>query len=159
SRIENEVDKIKVHLKENETITLNEIEKYIGISKEYNVFELINAISFKEKAKSFTITKKLSENEKDHSIFQSLGLIYTLFSNLLILHGLKDRSNTNIIKELKINPYFVNNYKIAASNYTLKKTASIISYLRETDANKKGIDSGLVSDYNAYKELLFKIFN
>ncbi|MFA9290289.1 MAG: DNA polymerase III subunit delta, partial [Solirubrobacteraceae bacterium] len=47
SRIENEVDKIKVHLKENETITLNEIEKYIGISKEYNVFELINAISFK----------------------------------------------------------------------------------------------------------------
>ncbi len=158
SRIENELNKLKINLKPQEIITCNTIEKYIGISKEYNNFELTKAIGNKDKLKSYSIVKNFSENEKDNPMVVVLSLLYTLFSNIIILHAIKDKSARNIAISLKTNPYFISDYQTAAQNYPLKKATAIISYLREADAKKKGVIVGSFSDFDIYKELLYKIF-
>ena len=159
SRIENEINKLKINLAENQVISCELIEKYIGISKEYNIFELTKAIGSKNSLKTFTIAKKFSENEKENPMVVVLSQIFVLFSNVIIFHGLKDKSVKNIASSLKINPYFVSDYQVAAQNYPIKKATAVISYLREADAKKKGVETSVISDFDIYKELLFKILH
>jgi DNA polymerase III subunit delta len=158
SRIENEINKLKINLAEKAIISCESIEKFIGISKEYNIFELTKAVGKKEKLQSFTIVQKFSENEKDHPMVLVISQLYALFSNVILTHTLKDKSIKNMVALLKINPYFVSDYQVAAQNYPLKKATAIISHLRNADAKKKGLENA-ESDFNIYKELLFAIFN
>lgn len=159
SRMENELEKLKIVVGEG-LITSEVIEKNIGISKDYNNFELRKAVETKDAAKAFKIAKYFSQNPKDNPLVVTLTILYQCFSNIIIYHTLTDKSQVNVAKELGISPYFVKDASTAAQNYPLKKATRIISLLRETDVKSKGVGStGNVTDGELLNELLFKIFS
>ena len=158
-RIYNELQKLKI-LAETGNITPEIIQKNIGISKDYNNFELRNAIETRNAVKAFKIANYFSQNPKDNPQVVTLSILYQTFSNIIVYHTLSDKSQSNVAKELGLHPFFVKDAATAAKNYPLKKATRIISLLRETDVKSKGVGStGNVSDGDLLNELLFKIFN
>lgn len=158
-RIYNELQKLKI-LAETGNITPEIIQKNIGISKDYNNFELRNAIETRNAVKAFKIANYFRQNPKDNPLVVTLSILYQTFSNIIVYHTLSDKSQSNVAKELGLHPFFVKDAATAAKNYPLKKATRIISLLRETDVKSKGVGStGNVSDGDLLNELLFKIFN
>ncbi len=157
SRIVNELEKLAILV--SDCITVEDIEKNIGISKEYNNFELQKAIGTKNVLKANRIIYYFGQNSKDNPIVLTLGVLYNYFSNLIMYHSLSDKSKMNVSKELKINPFFVQDYQVAAVNYPLKKSVQVISYLREADLKSKGLGAHNLSQREILKELLFKILH
>jgi len=160
SRISNELDKLVIVLADNtKIITSLDIEKNIGISKEYNNFELQNAIAVKDVLKANRIINYFSDNQKNNNIVQTLSILYLFFSKILIYHSLSDKSGNNIAASLKIPPFFVKEYESAARNYTASKVMQVISQLREYDAKSKGFGNVSAGPGELLKELIFKILH
>ena len=158
-RIFNELQKLKI-LADDGKITPEIVEKNIGISKDYNNFELRNAIENRNAPKAFSIAHYFSQNPKDNPLVVTLSILYQTFSNIIVYHSIADKSQGNVAKELGINPFFVKDAAVAAKNYPLKKATRIISFLREADVKSKGVGaSGNITDGNLLQELLFKIFH
>ncbi|HQW70101.1 MAG TPA: DNA polymerase III subunit delta [Flavobacterium sp.] len=158
SRIANEITKLEIILPKGSVISPNDIEVNIGISKDYNVFELRKALGDRNELRSFQIVNYFANNPKDNPMVLVVAQLFSFYSNLLSLHGLKDKSPGNIAKTLGVNPYFVNDYVLAAKNYPMKKVSAIISSLRDIDGKSKGVGAANLSDADLYKELLVKIF-
>ena len=157
SKISNELDKLKIILPQGHTITAKDIEDNIGISKDYNNFELRKAIGEKNQLKAYQIITYFSQNPKDNPIVVTTGLVFGFFSQLLQYHGLKDKSKANVAKVLKINPYFVSDYDVAIRNYPMRKVSTIVSALR--DVKSKGVGANSLSQNDLLKEMLIHIFN
>ena len=157
SRIHNELEKLQVVLPKETEITPELIEKHIGISKDYNNFELKKAIGEKDVVKATKIITYFSQNPKDNPFVVTIALLHTFFSQLLQYHGLHDHSPRNVASALRINPYFVDEFQVAARNYPMKKASRVISYLREMDLKGKGVESVNLSQADLLKELLVKI--
>ncbi len=157
SRIHNELEKLEVVLPKNTEITPEIIEKHIGISKDYNNFELKKAIGEKDILKATKIITYFSQNPKDNPFVVTISLLHTFFSQLLQYHGLHDHSARSVASALRINPYFVDEFQIAARNYSMKKSSRAISALREMDLKGKGVGSYNISQSDLLKELLVKI--
>ena len=158
-RIYNELQKLKI-LAQDAKITPELVERNIGISKDYNNFELRNAIETRNAKKAFSIIKYFSQNPKDNPLVVTLSVLYQTFSNIIIHHSLTDKSQANVAKELGIHPFFVKDATTAAKNYPLKKATRIISLLREADVKSKGVGAtGNTSQGDLLQELLFKIFS
>lgn len=159
SRIENELEKLKLIISDGK-ITPEIIEKNIGISKDYNNFELRKAIEMRQAEKAFRIVHHFSQNPKDNPLVMTLSIFFQLFSGIIVYHTLTDKSQQNVAKELRIHPFFVKDTAAAANNYPLKKATRIISLLREADVKSKGVGaSGNVTDGDLLKELIFKILS
>lgn len=159
SRIENELEKLKLIISDGK-ITPDIIEKNIGISKDYNNFELRNAIETRNAEKAFRIAHYFSQNPKDNPLVMTLSILFQLFSGIIVYHTLADKSQSNVAKELRIHPFFVKDTAAAAKNFPLKKATRIISLLREADVKSKGVGaSGNVTDGDLLKELIFKILS
>ena len=157
-KIANELDKLQLLLKTGASITPEAIEKNIGISKEYNNFELQKAIGQGNQTKAYRIIHYFGQNPKDNPIVVTLSLLYSFFSKLLQYHGLADKSRSNVASALRIAPFFVPEYQMAAANYPMKKVSKIIAYLRETDLKSKGIGASNLTVKDLLQELLVKIF-
>lgn len=157
SRINNELEKLKVVLPKDSEITPETIEKHIGISKDYNNFELRKAIGEKNFLKATKIMRYFASNPKDNPFVVTITLLYNFFSQLLQYHGLQDRSPKNVASVLRINPYFVSEVQTAAKNYPMKKVSRIVSNLREMDMKGKGVGAQNLSQEDLLKELLAKI--
>jgi DNA polymerase-3 subunit delta len=158
SRISNELDKLAIILPEGSTITPKHIEDNIGISKDYNVFELRKAIGEKDQLKAYKIADYFTQNPKDNPLVVTTGLVFGFFSQLLLYHGLKDKSPGNAAKVLKVNPFFLKDYDIALRNYPMKKVSAIVSALRDIDVKSKGVGANSISQGDLLKEMLVKIF-
>ena len=158
SKISNEIDKLAIVLPSGSTITPEEIEKNIGFSKDFNIFEFQKAIGQKNVVKSYSIAYYFHENPKDHNVIAVTGILFSFFSKLLQYHGLKDKSPKNAASLLKVSPYFVGDYELAAKNYPMRKVSQIVASLRDIDVKSKGVGSTL-NDKELYKTLLFTIFN
>lgn len=157
-RIHNELNKLKV-ISPDGKITPEIVERNIGISKDYNNFELRNALETRNAPKAFQIAKYFSENPRDNKLLVTLGILYGAFSNIIVYHTLADKSQQNVAKELKIHPFFAKDASVAAKSYPLKKATRIISLLRDTDVKSKGVGaSGNVSEHDLLNELIVKIF-
>ena len=159
SKISNELNKLKIVLPEGTQITPELIEENIGISKDYNNFELHKAIGSRDILKANRIIKYFGENPKDNPMVLTVGFLHTYFSKLLHLHGLKDKSPRSVASALKISPYFTEEYITAARNYPMKNVSAIISTLREFDVKSKGVGSNAVPQKDLLKELLVRIMN
>lgn len=159
SRIANELNKLEIILPKGSKISPAHIEENIGFSKDFNVFEFRKAIGEKNQFKAYQIADYFAKNPKDNPLVLTTGLVFSFFSALLQYHGLKDKSQSNVARELKISPYFVNDYISAAKNYPMKKVSSIIAALRELDVKSKGVGANSLSDSDLLKEILVKIFN
>ncbi len=158
SKIANEVDKLAIVLPQGATITPEIIEKNIGFSKDFNVFEFQKAIGSRNVPKAYTIAYYFHENPKDHNIIMVNSLIFSFFSKLLQYHGLKDKSPRNVASVLKINPYHLTDYDVALKNYPMRKVSQIIAGLRDMDVKSKGVGATL-NDRELYKSVLYTIFN
>jgi len=159
SKINNELEKLKTLLPEGTQITPEHIEENIGISKDFNNFELRKAIGYKDVLKAQRIVKYFGDNPKDNPMVVTVGLLYNYFTQLLKLHGLKDKSPRNVASVLKIHPYFVDEYLTAYRNYQMKELSSAVSLLREFDVKGKGVGANAVSQADLLKELVAKLMH
>ena len=89
----------------------------------------------------------------------TVSVLFGFFSKLLIYNTLNDKSQGNVAKELRVNPFFVKDYAQAAQIYTVRRCSKIIAFLREYDLKSKGVDSGQSSEYDLMRELIFKIMH
>ena len=157
SRINNELEKLKLVLPQSSQITPEDIEKHIGISKDFNNFELKKAIGERDVQKATRIINYFIRNPKDNPFVVTVTLLHTFFSQLLQYHGLKDHSPKNVASVLRINPYFVGEFQTAARNYPMKRASQIISELRELDLKGKGVGASNMPHEELLKELLARI--
>ena len=157
SKISNELNKLKIVLPEGTQITPELIEENIGISKDYNNFELHKAIGARDVLKAHRIVKYFGDNPKDNPMVVTVGFLHTYFSKLLHLHGLKDKSPRSVAAALKISPYFTEEYIMAARNYPMKKVSSIIGMLREFDVKSKGVGANAIPQKDLLKEMIVKV--
>ncbi|MBU2946698.1 DNA polymerase III subunit delta [Zobellia uliginosa] len=157
SRINNEIEKLQLVLPKQSEITPAEIEAHIGISKDYNNFELKKAIGERNVLKATRIINYFAQNPKDNPFVLTVTLLHSFFTQLLQYHGLNDHSPKSVASALRINPYFVGEFQTAARNYPMRKVSGIISALREMDLKGKGVGGNVNSQADLLKELLVKI--
>jgi DNA polymerase-3 subunit delta len=159
-KIVNELDKLIITLPAAKpVITTGIIEKNIGISKEYNNFELQKAIGDRNILKANMIVHYFADNPKDNPIMLSIASLFGFFSKLLTFHYLTDKSKNNVAAVLKVNPFFVKDYESAASKYNVNKTVQIISLLRTFDLKSKGFCDPGTEPGDLLKELVFRILH
>jgi DNA polymerase-3 subunit delta len=158
-RINNEIEKLQIILPAETTITPLHIEQNIGFSKDFNVFELRNAIGERNQLKSYQIVEYFANNQKEHPNVMTFSLVFGFFVQLLQYHGLKDKNPKNAAAVLKVNPYFMKDYDVALRNYPMKKVSQIISALRDVDMKSKGVGANGLSHSDLLREMLYKIFN
>ena len=156
-RIVNELNKLTLMLPQGIEITPSHIEEHIGISKDYNNFELKKAIGERNVLKATKIVSYFAQNPKDHPFVLTVTLLNMFFTQLLQYHGLKDHSPKSVATTLRINPYFVDEIQTAARNFPMKKVSQIISHLREMDLKGKGVGATNINQADLLKELLVKI--
>ncbi len=159
SKVSNELDKLMINLPPKSEITVEHIQTNIGISKDYNVFELQTAIGSKEVLKANRIINFFSSNEKEHPMVMTITSLYGYFCKMLTYHFLQDKSKASVASALGVHPFFVGDYEKAAKNFSLVKLKSIFGYLREYDLKSKGVDRGSASEGELLKELVFKIMH
>ncbi len=134
------------------------VERNIGISKDFNVFELQSALIAGDVVKANRITQYFASS-KDHPMVKELGILYGFFANLMIYHYLPDKSDRVAASALGVSPFFVKDYAAAAKRYSAGKTFAIIGYFREIDARSKGINNPSAKDEDLWKELIYKILH
>jgi len=158
--IVNELDKLVIGKPAGtNTITPELVEKNVGISKDFNNFELLNALITKDVFKANQIVFYFEQNPKNNPLVLTLTVLYNFFSNLMVYYYLKDKSQGAVARDLGVNPYFVKDYQAAAKNFTGWKTMEIISLLRTYDAKSKGVENSSASDGELLKELVYKILH
>lgn len=158
-RLSNEINKIAINLKEGDEITPELIQKYVGINKDYNVFELQNAITHGDVLKANRIVNYFGANIRAHSIIPMIAVLYSYYSKLLLLHSAKDKSDGGLARTLGLPPFIVKDYKKAAARYPLVKVMECVSLLRQADLRSKGVDSGSMPQEEILKELVFKLMH
>jgi DNA polymerase-3 subunit delta len=159
-KIVNELDKLIITLPEGKPIiTTSLIEKNIGISKDYNNFELQKAIGEKKILKANMIVQHFANNPNDNPITLTISSLFAFFSKLLTFHNLSDKSQNNVAAALKVNPFFVKEYEASAVKYNLSKTVQIISLLRTFDLKSKGFGDPGTEPGDLLKELVFRIMH
>ena len=135
------------------------VQRNIGISKDYNSFELQNAFVRKDILKANRITQYFAANPKEHPIQKELPAVFNFFSNLMIYHYLRSKDDRSVAQALGINVFFAKDYAAAARQYPAGKVFKIIGYIRDTDARSKGFGGVNVSDADLWKELVYKIMH
>ncbi len=158
-QIATELDKLAIAFpKGKRELTTDDIELYIGISKEYNNFELRQAVVSRDVAKAFKIAKYFSKNESKYPVQAVLPLLFNYFTNLLAVYYLAQRDERTIATTLKISPYQVNDYLLGLQNYSIMATFNIIHQIRMSDALSKGVD-GTATSSQVLIDLLSYIFS
>lgn len=158
SKISNEVEKLMLNIGKETTIDTDLIQKNIGISKEYNVFELQKALAVRNVFKCNQIINYFADNPKANPMVMVMANLNAYFTKILKYHYLQNKGDA--AKELGVNPFFVKDFELASRSYNLNKTFDIISMLREYDLKSKGVDStGNTTDGELLKELLFKMLH
>lgn len=159
-KIANELDKLIITLPAGKpVITTALIEKNIGISKDYNNFELQKAIGERNVLKANMIVQYFANNPKDNPIFLTIASLFSFFSKLLLYHSVTDKSKANVASVLKINPFFVKDYESAAAKYNSAKTVHVISLLRTYDMRSKGFEDPGTEHGDLLKEMIYKILH
>jgi DNA polymerase-3 subunit delta len=156
ARMANEVEKLLVNLPEGKKIDENDIEKYVGISKEYNVFELQNAIGQKDITKVMRIITYFSANPKAGPIQMVLPALYNFFSKMSIVFGVKG-GEKEIAAAIGVHPFFVKDYMNAARQYGADGTEKAILLLHAYNLRSIGINDSGVEDGELMKELVYKM--
>jgi len=158
SKISNELDKLTLILPKETIINDNHIEENIGISKDFNNFELLKAIGDKNVLKANRIINYFVDNPKNNPTVMTISLLNNFFTKLLLFHGLQNKSKDAVSKALGVNIYFVEDYFLASRNYPMRKVAQIIAFLRDADVKSKGVGANQTQG-DILKELIFKILH
>jgi DNA polymerase-3 subunit delta len=158
-KIANELKKLTIALPKNKSIDDADVERNIGISKDFNVFELQNAIGNRDVLKANRIVNYFGDNTKENPLLVTAINLYGYFTKLIKLHCTQDKSQGNLARVLGVAPFFVRDYQTAARNYPPQVCIRNISILREFDMKSKGYDSGNTSEKDLYREMIFKLMH
>jgi DNA polymerase III subunit delta len=159
-KIGNELEKVFISLPSGSLITADIIERNIGISKDFNMFELQSAIARNDIAKATRIALYMGDNQKENPLVVIIAVLYSFFSRLMKLHfASPSLKQQDVAVLIGVNPFFVKEYQEAARHYDPRKTVQVIEMLRSADLKSKGLDSGSVSNSDLLKELVFKILH
>ncbi len=160
SKIENELEKLFITLPQNsKKITAEHIEQYIGLSKEFNRFELTKALGERNILKANRIVDYFAKNPGSNPMVLTNTAIFQYFAKIFRIHFLTDKSNSNVASELGLNPFFVDEYKNASKIYNPRKCVDIFSLLREYDLRSKGLNNETTDNGELLKELVYKIMH
>ncbi len=160
SKVANEIEKLLLNVAASQEIGPAEIERNIGISKDFNVFELNTALSKRNAVKAFQIVNYFAANPKSNPIPVVIGSLGTYFTKILKYHYLPDKASAVAAKALGVHPFFVKEYEFAARNFNRRKTFEIIHLIKEYDLKSKGMNVGqLTSSGDLMSELIYKILN
>ena len=159
SKITNELDKLMLVVNKKEQITTKLIEYHIGISKDYNVFELQNALGKRQVVKANRIINHFAANPKNHNIVPVIGALFSYFQKIMVYHFLEDKSPKSAASVLKVNPSFVSQYQTTAQNYSTRQLFFIFEHLKDYDLKSKGVNNKSTTHEGLLKELIFKILH
>ncbi len=159
SRIDKEVDKIIINLGDRKNITEEEIEKYVGISKEYNVYELQNAMARKDLSKAIRIIQYFDANPKAAPIQLVLPTLYNFFSKVIMLFSLSSSDEKAAASAIGVNPFFMKDYLLAAKNYTATGAEQALLLLHFYNLKTVGVNDAGTEDASLMKEMVVKMMN
>lgn len=155
----NEIDKMLINFKEKVQIDETIVQRYVGISKDYNVFELQKALISKDVVKANRIVNYFDANEKKNPIIPIIAVLFSFYSKLLIAFHARDKSERNLASVLKVNPYFIKDYLYALKIYQPGQVINNIHYIRQADLRSKGVDNTSAGEGEILKELIFKLLH
>lgn len=162
AKIANELDKLSLNLPTGTAINTAHVQEYVGISKDYNVFELQKAFAVRDLPKIARIREYFAANIRKNSLIVTISSLFAYFSKVYMLHALKGSPDAELLKALDLrSDWFLKEYKIAANNYSLPQTIRVIALLKEYDLRSKGVDTDTTNTDEAelMKELFWKILN
>lgn len=159
TKITKEVEKLAIVLEKGTQISDIHIEENIGISKDYNVWELKSAIQERQVKKALEIAKYFDQNPKATAGVVVVSTLFELFKQLMFMHFSKSSSDQDIASALRMNPFIVKKTRQATKIFPVKKTAKNIAILQEFDLRFKGINRGAATDGELYKELIYRLLH
>ncbi|GLR15582.1 DNA polymerase III subunit delta [Portibacter lacus] len=160
SKINNEIGKLALRLEKGETINAQHIEEFVGISKDYNIFELQNALGKRDKVVSFRIVEYFASNEKKNPLIVSINSLYGYFTKVWQTQSLSSLDDKSLASKIGVfSSFFMKDYRLAARNYSKDKLKRILLDLQEYDGYSKGVDRRNPDQGDLLKELVFKILN
>lgn len=160
SKVSNELDKLAINLAPGTEVNEKHIQEQIGISKEYNVFELQKALGSKNVVKSNRIINYFISNPKKNPLVVVVGTLFNFFSKVYLTHFLKNSSEREMMEKLGVrHAFFLKDYKLAARNYPYQQSQAVISILKEYDLKSKGVERVNATDGDLMKEMIFKILH
>lgn len=155
----NEVGKMLINFDGATQVTTEHISKYIGINKEYNNFEFLKAIGFRDVGKAYKIVHHFSQNPKNNPVIPLFSLLYTYFTRIALIHQARVYSDSQVASVIGVPPFVAKEYVAAARNYKLGKVIEVFRYIKEADLRFKGVDSGSLSESENLRELVYKILH
>jgi len=158
-KINNELSKLYINHPKTKVINEDVIELYIGISKDYNIFEFQRALAKKNVMKANQIANHFALNPNDNPLFKTIPILFGFFSKVLLIHSLPDKSESSVLSKAKISPYNKQDYIDAYRNYSADKVQNIISWLRECNIRALGIENYSTDQSELLRELVFKIMH
>lgn len=157
SRISSEIQKLLINIPEGGQISEETVEKNIGISREFNMFELTKAIGQRNKHRVMLIAHHFAENPNENPMVMLTATLTNYFIKIIKTHALQGKDNKTIASVLEVNPYFVGEYLTAAKNFPLPKAKRIVNILKKYDLRSKGVENNSTDHGELMKELLFKL--
>jgi len=157
SRIENEIDKIAINLGKRKSITETDVEQYVGVSKDFNVFELQAALATKNLSKAIQIILYFEANPKAAPIQLVLPSLYTFFSKVFMIYGLNTRDEKTIATSLGISPFFIKDYLRTTTVYSYADVEKLLLLLSDYNLKSIGINNSGTTDGSLLKEMVAKM--
>lgn len=159
NRLTNEFDKLVISLKHGEVISAEQVMAQVGVSKEYNIFELQKAVIQRDTVKVAKIVNYIERNTKKNPVIPVVAFLYAFFSKLLMASQASDKSEKGLLSVLKISPYAIRDYSQALRIYSSEKIVENISLLKEADLKLKGVNAGSIEDSQVLRELMFRLMH
>ncbi|GAO44566.1 DNA polymerase III subunit delta [Flavihumibacter petaseus] len=157
SRIDNEIDKLLVNLGNRKGITEDDIEQFVGVSKEFNVFELQDALAKKDYPKAIRIIRYFEGNPKAGPIQMVLPALYNFFSKVFQVFGVPARDEKSVAAALGVSPFFVKDYLAAATRYDYEGVEKVLLLLHQYNLKSVGVDSAPATDAQLMREMVGKM--
>jgi DNA polymerase-3 subunit delta len=158
-RLANEIDKLIISLPAGESISVEQVMNQVGVSKEYNIFELQRAILTKDPLLANKIVNYFESNTRKNPIIPIVAFLYSFFSKLLAASQASDKSDKGLVSELKVSPYAARDYTLALRQYPQQKIMDNISSLRDADLKLKGVNTGSADEGQIFRELIWRLMN
>lgn len=159
AKVTNEIQKLFISLPKGAEITPALIEENIGISKDFNIFELQDALGDLNKTKAYRITRYFGDNPKANPLVLTLSMLFLFFQKLMLFHYATDKSEKGLASAIGVNPFLMKGYHRAARNFPPDRIERIFSYLRECDLKLKGVGNRSADAGELLKELTYKILH
>lgn len=159
SRLTNELDKLTISLKSGESITADRVMQQVGVSKEYNIFELQKAILQKNSLNVAKIVNYFESNTKKNPVIPTVAYLYSFFSKVLLASQASDKSEKGLASALKVSPYVIRDYSLALQQFSPDRILRNISLLKEADLKLKGVNTGSSHEGQILRELIYRLIH